>query len=162
MYKQATELMLNFKDRILIKGEEDTGKSTLLTEIRISDSDSRYYNFKTLNSAGYNQLCDENIDDFDFLNTPEKTLILDGVRLCEKKMTSKELNRPENIINAWLWLQTHVSLSLSNCCLMVLLHCPSILTEKGAAMFIRHQGVVIQIIFMLGKCVNKNRGGCNE
>lgn len=48
MYKQATELMLNFKDRILIKGEEDTGKSTLLTEIRISDSDSRYYNFKTL------------------------------------------------------------------------------------------------------------------
>lgn len=25
MYKQATELMLNFKDRILIKGEEDTG-----------------------------------------------------------------------------------------------------------------------------------------
>lgn len=52
MYKQATELMLNFKDRILIKGEEDTGKSTLLTEIRISDSDSRYYNFKTLNSAG--------------------------------------------------------------------------------------------------------------
>ncbi|CTS60280.1 transposase TnpA%2C Tn21 [Escherichia coli] len=34
MYKQATELMLNFKDRILIKGEEDTGKSTLLTEIR--------------------------------------------------------------------------------------------------------------------------------
>ncbi|EEW4967394.1 ATP-binding protein, partial [Escherichia coli] len=27
MYKQATELMLNFKDRILIKGEEDTGKS---------------------------------------------------------------------------------------------------------------------------------------
>ena len=44
MYKQATELMLNFKDRILIKGEEDTGKSTLLTEIRISDSDSRYYN----------------------------------------------------------------------------------------------------------------------
>lgn len=40
MYKQATELMLNFKDRILIKGEEDTGKSTLLTEIRISDSDS--------------------------------------------------------------------------------------------------------------------------
>ncbi|HHC4763598.1 TPA: ATP-binding protein, partial [Escherichia albertii] len=53
MYKQATELMLNFKDRILIKGEEDTGKSTLLTEIRISDSDSRYYNFKILNSAGY-------------------------------------------------------------------------------------------------------------
>lgn len=52
MYKQATELMLNFKDRILIKGEEDTGKSTLLTEIRISDSNSRYYNFKTLNSAG--------------------------------------------------------------------------------------------------------------
>ncbi|MDI0511147.1 hypothetical protein NEO12_24855, partial [Escherichia coli] len=46
MYKQATELMLNFKDRILIKGEEDTGKSTLLTEIRISDSDSRYYNFR--------------------------------------------------------------------------------------------------------------------
>ncbi|EFU9193583.1 ATP-binding protein, partial [Escherichia coli] len=89
MYKQATELMLNFKDRILIKGEEDTGKSTLLTEIRISDSDSRYYNFKTLNSAGYNRLCDENIDNFDFLNTPEKTLILDGVRLCEKKMTSK-------------------------------------------------------------------------
>lgn len=89
MYKQATELMLNFKDRILIKGEEDTGKSTLLTEIRISDSDSRYYNFKTLNFAGYNRLCDENIDNFDFLNTPEKTLILDGVRLCEKKMTSK-------------------------------------------------------------------------
>lgn len=78
MYKQATELMLNFKDRILIKGEEDTGKSTLLTEIRISNSDSRYYNFKTLNSAGYNRLCDENIDNFDFLNTPEKTLILDG------------------------------------------------------------------------------------
>ncbi|ENF62395.1 hypothetical protein ECP03048168_5157, partial [Escherichia coli P0304816.8] len=48
MYKQATELMLNFKDRILTKGEEGTGKSTLLTEIRISDSDSRYYNFKTL------------------------------------------------------------------------------------------------------------------
>ncbi|WP_149541902.1 ATP-binding protein [Escherichia albertii] len=89
MYKQATELMLNFKDRILIKGEEDTGKSTLLTEIRISDSDSRYYNFKTLNSAEYNRLCDENIDNFDFLNTPEKTLILDGVSLCEKKMTSK-------------------------------------------------------------------------
>ncbi|WP_348903282.1 hypothetical protein [Escherichia coli] len=39
--------------------------------------------------AGYNRLCDENIDNFDFLNTPEKTLILDGVRLCEKKMTSK-------------------------------------------------------------------------
>ncbi len=38
------------------------------------------------------------------------------------------------------------SLSLSNRCLMVLLHCPSILTEKGAAMFIRHQGVVIQVI----------------
>ncbi|MDA6156396.1 ATP-binding protein, partial [Escherichia coli] len=75
MYKQATELMLNFKDRILIKGEEGTGKSTLLTEIRISDSDSRYYNFKTLNAAGYNHLCDENIDNFDFLNTPEKTLI---------------------------------------------------------------------------------------
>lgn len=71
----------------MISFHENT--QTLLTEIRISDSDSRYYNFKTLNSAGYNQLCDENIDDFDFLNTPEKTLILDGVRLCEKKMTSK-------------------------------------------------------------------------
>ncbi|HGD9157707.1 TPA: ATP-binding protein, partial [Escherichia coli] len=45
-----------------------------------------------LNSAGYNQLCDENIDNFDFLNTPEKTLILDGVRLCEKKMTSKVIS----------------------------------------------------------------------
>ena len=56
MYKQATELMLNFKDRILIKGEEDTGKSTLLTEIRISDSDSRYYNFKTLKEGANKSL----------------------------------------------------------------------------------------------------------
>ncbi|EBO4965534.1 ATP-binding protein [Salmonella enterica] len=90
MYKQAINLLKNLDRHILTTGATGTGKSTLLTELRIDDNDSKYYHFPEINSGKQNwALCDENFNDFDFLAVPEKTLILDGVHIPENLNDSK-------------------------------------------------------------------------
>lgn len=90
MYKQAVYLLKNLDQHILITGDTGTGKSTLLTELRVDDSDSKYYNFPEINSGEqYWQLCDENFDSFDLLGVAEKTLILDGVAIGDNLKESK-------------------------------------------------------------------------
>ncbi|EAO8023264.1 ATP-binding protein [Salmonella enterica] len=90
MHKQAINLLKNLDRHILITGATGTGKSTLLAEVRIDDSDSKYYHFPELNAGTqYVELCEENFDHFDFLDVPEKTLILDGVHVSEDLNNSR-------------------------------------------------------------------------
>lgn len=90
MYKQAINLLKNLDRHILVTGATGTGKSTLLAEVRIDNSDSKYYHFPEINSGKEHwELCDENFYDFDFLTVPEKTLILDGVHIPDDLNESK-------------------------------------------------------------------------
>ncbi|WP_436883113.1 ATP-binding protein [Enterobacter asburiae] len=90
MHKQAINLLKNFDQHILITGATGTGKSTLLAELRIDNSDAKYYHFPEITSGKpHCELCDENFDDFDFLVTPEQTLILDAVRIGANLEESK-------------------------------------------------------------------------
>lgn len=93
MSKHAIDVLQNLDRHILVTGVAGSGKTTLLAELRIVDSDTRYYNFPDLNAGKQCwELCDDNFDDFDFLNTPERTLILDGVTAGDTSGNSKVLH----------------------------------------------------------------------
>ncbi|EFB7772186.1 ATP-binding protein, partial [Escherichia coli] len=81
MMKEAIDVLINSEKHILIIGETGTGKSTLLTELLINDTDVKHLK--------HHYLCDENFDDFDFLSAPEKTLVLDSVAIGNNLQESK-------------------------------------------------------------------------
>ncbi|HFV3749480.1 TPA: ATP-binding protein, partial [Escherichia coli] len=81
MMKEAIDVLINSEKHILIIGETGTGKSTLLTELLINDTDVKHLK--------QHYLCDENFDDFDFLSAPEKTLVLDSVAIGNNLQESK-------------------------------------------------------------------------
>lgn len=92
MRQLAIDVLQNLDSHILVTGDSGSGKTTLLAELRMVDGDSRYYNFPDLNTGKKRwELCDDNFDDFDFLNTPERTLILDGVTAGDASGNSKVL-----------------------------------------------------------------------
>ncbi|RXP01084.1 sigma 54-interacting transcriptional regulator, partial [Escherichia coli] len=83
MMKEAIDVLINSEKHILIIGETGTGKSTLLAELLINDTDVKYFDFcdiykrhEHLPLLKHHYLCDENFDYFDFLSAPEKTLVL--------------------------------------------------------------------------------------
>ena len=90
MQKHAIDVLINLDHHILVTGDSGTGKTTLLAELRIVDSDCKYYQFAELNAGKGNwELCDENFDDYDFLKTTERTLILDSVAIGNAAENSK-------------------------------------------------------------------------
>lgn len=92
MSKQAIDIMENMRKHVLIMGDTDTGtgKYSLVNSLLSSNSDCKYYNFSEINSGeNYQELRDENFDNYDFLESPEKTLILDGVFIGEDFGRSK-------------------------------------------------------------------------
>ncbi|EEV7041654.1 TPA: ATP-binding protein [Escherichia coli] len=88
MLKQAIDVLQNLDHHVLVTGDSGSGKTTLLAELRIVDSDCRYYRFPDLNGR---QLCDDNFDGYDFLKTPERTLILDSVSIGNASEKAKVL-----------------------------------------------------------------------
>ncbi len=93
MRQLAIDVLQNLDSHILVTGDSGSGKTTLLAELRMVDGDSRYYHFPDLNIGKKRwELCDDNFDDFDFLNTPERTLILDGVTAGDASGNSKVLH----------------------------------------------------------------------
>ncbi|EDH2096716.1 TPA: ATP-binding protein [Escherichia coli] len=92
MMKEAIDVLINSEKHILIIGETGTGKSTLLTELRINDTDVKHFDFCDIHpplKLKHHYLCDENFDDFDFLSAPEKTLVLDSVAIGNNLRESK-------------------------------------------------------------------------
>lgn len=92
MMKEAIDVLINSEKHILIIGETGTGKSTLLTELRINDTDVKHFDFCDIHpplKLKHHYLCDENFDDFDFLSAPEKTLVLDSVAIGNNLQESK-------------------------------------------------------------------------
>ncbi|MGF7642150.1 sigma 54-interacting transcriptional regulator, partial [Klebsiella pneumoniae] len=86
MMKEAIDVLINSEKHILIIGESGTGKSTLLTELLINDTDVKHFDFCDIYKRHehhpplkHHYLCDENFDYFDFLSVPEKTLVLNSV-----------------------------------------------------------------------------------
>jgi len=93
MRQHAIDVLQNLDSHILVTGDSGSGKTTLLAELRMVDGDSRYYHFPDLNTGKKRwELCDDNFDDFDFLNTPERTLILDGVTAGDASGNAKVLH----------------------------------------------------------------------
>ncbi|EFZ6433072.1 ATP-binding protein, partial [Shigella sonnei] len=45
MMKEAIDVLINSEKHILIIGESGTGKSTLLTELLINDTDVKHFDF---------------------------------------------------------------------------------------------------------------------
>ncbi|CSQ10807.1 ATP-binding protein [Escherichia coli] len=96
MMKEAIDVLINSEKHILIIGESGTGKSTLLTELLINDTDVKHFDFCDIYKRHehhpplkHHYLCDENFDDFDFLSAPEKTLVLDSVVIGNNLQESK-------------------------------------------------------------------------
>lgn len=90
MMKEAIDVLINSEKHILIIGETGTGKSTLLTELLINDTDVKHFDFCDIHPPlKHHYLCDENFDDFDFLSAPEKTLVLDSVAIGNNLRESK-------------------------------------------------------------------------
>lgn len=85
---KAITILKELDINILVIGNTGSGKSHLLKEANIENS--KYFDFPALNKGSkYIELCDENFDEFDFLNIPEKTLILDGVHISDNTDKSK-------------------------------------------------------------------------
>ncbi|MCV9147471.1 ATP-binding protein [Escherichia coli] len=96
MMKEAIDVLINSEKHILIIGETGTGKSTLLAELLINDTDVKYFDFcdiykrhEHLPLLKHHYLCDENFDYFDFLSAPEKTLVLNSVAIGNNLRESK-------------------------------------------------------------------------
>lgn len=78
-------LLENLDTHVLVVGNTRAGKAKLLKNAKIDNA--RYYHFSELTELGH--LCNDNFEQFDFLNNLEKTLILDGVYISELDMNSK-------------------------------------------------------------------------
>lgn len=116
MMKEAIDVLINSEKHILIIGETGTGKSTLLAELLINDTDVKYFDFcdiykrhEHLPLLKHHYLCDENFDYFDFLSAPEKTLVLNSVAIGNNLRESKLfsllfdlLKQPGNVANVLL------------------------------------------------------------
>lgn len=96
MMKEAIDVLINSEKHILIIGETGTGKSTLLAELLINDTDVKYFDFcdiykrhEHLPLLKHHYLCDKNFDYFDFLSAPEKTLVLNSVAIGNNLRESK-------------------------------------------------------------------------
>lgn len=78
-------LLENLDTHILVVGNTGAGKTELVKNAKIDNA--RYYHFPELTELVH--LCDDNFDQFNFLDAPEKTLILDGVYISEFDVNSK-------------------------------------------------------------------------
>ncbi|MEG7665010.1 ATP-binding protein [Hafnia paralvei] len=85
---KANFLLENLDTHVLVVGNTGTGKTELLKNAKIENA--RYYHFPDLTELVH--LCNDNFEQFDFLDTPEKTLILDGVYISEHDVNSKLVN----------------------------------------------------------------------
>ncbi|HAW2732865.1 TPA: ATP-binding protein [Escherichia coli] len=88
MYKQAFNILMNLDRHILVTGSTGTGKTTMLTDALVNNDDVKYYHFPEMEKE-YIALCDENLDEYDFLSVSEKTLILDSVAIGKNLYESK-------------------------------------------------------------------------
>lgn len=77
MMKEAIDVLINSEKHILIIGETGTGKSTLLAELLINDTDVKYFDFCDIYKR------------HEHLPAPEKTLVLNSVAIGNNLRESK-------------------------------------------------------------------------